>query len=249
MSAYEIQAQGFLNSLDPQQRELIRLAIVDPAGDENLKRAVLDTYQRYHESVNAAGNLNLPTNTGGNQLPEALPRHTGNNAGQVNTGPNHTGNNGNLVNVEENHTGNHVGQIDTGSNHTGNVDKIPETPHYMESKAYDSRLPIPEITKARNGFEIKSNTKHTPGAQGFRPNAGVEPRNSLELFENSIPTKDPKIRLSIDSRGDIHRFFSESKDGSGAFHWSGSSGDKNNALGNRELKNFNQEIKGLRGKK
>ncbi|RAX06694.1 hypothetical protein CKY02_22315 [Photorhabdus bodei] len=119
----------------------------------------------------------------------------------------------------------------------------------MESKAYDSRLPIPEVTKASNGFEIKSNTKHTPGAQGFRPNAGVEPRNSLELFERSIPTKDPKIRLSIDSQGDIHRFFNESKDGTGAFHWSGSSGDKNNALGNRELKNFNKEIKELRNKK
>ncbi len=110
-------------------------------------------------------------------------------------------------------------------------------------------LTIPEPTVANNGLKIESNAKHTPGAQGSRPNAGVEPRNSLELFEHSIATKDPKIRLAIDNDGNIHRFFNTSKDGEGNFHWSGSSGDEKNALGNRELRNFNKEIKELKVKK
>lgn len=113
----------------------------------------------------------------------------------------------------------------------------------------DNRLPIPESTTASNGFKIESNPKHTPGASGSRPNAGVEPRDSLSLFDKSIATKDPKIRLSIDSDGNIHRFFNSSKDGSGAYHWSGSTGDGKNALGNRELGSFNNEIKELKGKK
>ncbi|WP_240043961.1 VENN motif pre-toxin domain-containing protein, partial [Erwinia persicina] len=113
----------------------------------------------------------------------------------------------------------------------------------------DNRLPIPEATVANNGFKIESNPKHTPGAPGSRPSAGVEPKNSLSLFENSISTKDPKIRLSIDNNGNIHRFFNTSKDGSGTYHWSGSAGDGKNSLGNRELGSFNKEIKELKGKK
>lgn len=139
------------------------------------------------------------------------PSHTGNNDGQVNTGPNHTGNNNS--------------QANTGSNHTGNTEGAPDLPNHMESQGYDPRLPIPEVTTASNGLKIESNTKHTPGAQGSRPNAGIEPKNSLDLFERSIATKDPKVRLSIDNDGNIHRFFNTSKDGTGTFHWSGSTGD------------------------
>ncbi|EOI5798900.1 VENN motif pre-toxin domain-containing protein [Cronobacter dublinensis] len=117
------------------------------------------------------------------------------------------------------------------------------------AQGYDSRLPIPKETIANNGLKVESNTKHTPGAQGFRPTAGIEPKNSFVLFERSIPTKNPKIRLSIDADGHIHRFFNSSKDGTGAFHWSGSTGDAKNALGNRELGAFNKEIKSLRGNK
>lgn len=56
-----------------------------------------------------------------------------------------------------------------------------------------------------------------------------------------------KVRLSIDNNGNIHRFSNSSKDGSGSFHWSGSSGDKN-ALGHNELRKFNDIIKQLRAK-
>ena len=150
-----------------------------------------------------------------------------------------------------------------GSSNTGNTDGMPDTggnttvtPISEQNKddlAYlaegrDNRLPIPESTTASNGLKVESNTKHTPGAQGFRPDAGIEPRNSFELFEHSVATKDPKIRLSIDQNGNIHRFFNTNKDGSGIFHWSGSTDDTKNKLGNRELGSFNKEIKQLKGK-
>ena len=191
------------------------------------------------------------------------PSHTGNNDGQVNIGPNNTGNNDSQANTGPNdtsnnqvsgqgatNTGNTEGAPDTGGNTT--VTPIPDGPN-KDDLAYlaegrDNRLPIPEATVASNGLKVESNSKHTPGAQGFRPNAGTEPRNSLDLFEHSIATKDPKIRLSIDNNGNIHRFFNTSKDGTGTFHWSGSTGDGKNALGNRELGSFNKEIKELKGK-
>lgn len=85
----------------------------------------------------------------------------------------------------------------------------------------DSRLPIPEKTTADNGLQVESNPKHTPGVQGNRPNAGTEPRNSLDLFNSSI-SDGGKARYAIDSSGNINRFYS---DGNGVFHWAGSTGD------------------------
>ncbi|WP_051691037.1 hypothetical protein [Photorhabdus australis] len=112
-----------------------------------------------------------------------------------------------------------------------------------------SAVPVPNPVTANNGLVYKSNSKHTLGGNGNRPSAGLEPQNSLNLFEKSIPTKDPKVRLAIDEKGNIHRFFNERKDGSGSFHWSGSTGDGKNALGHNELRKFNSEIKQLGGKK
>jgi filamentous hemagglutinin len=87
----------------------------------------------------------------------------------------------------------------------------------------DNRLPIPSPTKANNGFMVESNKKHTPGASTGRNNdAGQEPRNSINIFEVSIATKDPNVRLARDGDGNIHRFFS---DGNGTFHWTSSTGD------------------------
>jgi filamentous hemagglutinin len=56
---------------------------------------------------------------------------------------------------------------------------------------------------------------------GNRPNAGTEPRNSLDLFNSSVPGGDG-VRYAIDSNGNINRFFS---DGNGVYHWSGATGD------------------------
>ena len=80
----------------------------------------------------------------------------------------------------------------------------------------DSRLPIPEPTVGANGIPVMSNGRHTPGVQGYNPTTGTEPRNSLDLFNNSVPDpKDPAPRYSVDSQGHINRFFG---DNNGIFH-------------------------------
>ena len=68
----------------------------------------------------------------------------------------------------------------------------------------DNRLPIPEPIKANNGLIIESNPKHTLGGTGNRPNAGIEPKDSLKLFESSV--EGGKKRYAIDSEGRIHQF-------------------------------------------
>ncbi|PIT39269.1 hypothetical protein BHC54_05980 [Snodgrassella alvi] len=81
--------------------------------------------------------------------------------------------------------------------------------------------------KAKNGLNYESNPKHTPGGQGFRPNAGIEPVNSFELFGESVSVnlkdKIHKSRYTMDNKGNIHRF---SPDNRGNYHWSGSTADK-----------------------
>ena len=95
------------------------------------------------------------------------------------------------------------------------------------AKGKGSPIPVPEPVMANNGLVYKSNPKHTLGQQGNRPNAGIEPKNSLELFEQSIPgTKqypNKKVRFAVDSQGNIHRF----EGTNGQYHWNGSTGDKN----------------------
>lgn len=127
------------------------------------------------------------------------------------------------------HTGNSSGAPDTGGNTT--VTPIPDGPS-KEDLAYlaegrDNRLPIPEAITAGNGLKVESNSKHTPGAQGFRPTAGIEPRNSLELFENSVSIEGNKARYSMGTDGSIHRYF---PDNTGTYHWSGSTGDSKNPM-------------------
>jgi hypothetical protein len=104
---------------------------------------------------------------------------------------------------------------------------MPGTPGYTPSTATlasggnDNRLPIPEAVTAENGLDVKSNSKHTPGMPGNKPAAGTEPRNSLDLFNSSVPGGDD-VRYAIDASGNINRF---SSDGNSVFHWSGSTGD------------------------
>jgi len=48
------------------------------------------------------------------------------------------------------------------------------------------------------------------GQQGNRPNAGIEPKDSMLLFEQSIlstkqyPNKE--VRFTVGSQGNVHRF-------------------------------------------
>ncbi|KAA5919639.1 filamentous hemagglutinin N-terminal domain-containing protein [Achromobacter xylosoxidans] len=93
-------------------------------------------------------------------------------------------------------------------------------------KGKGSALPAPEPVTASNGLVYESSPKHTPGQTASRPNAGLEPRNSLDLFANSLPGKEGQ-RFARDAKGNIHRF---SDSNNGSWHWSGSTGDKRNIL-------------------
>ncbi len=113
-----------------------------------------------------------------------------------------------------------------------------------ESQGNNSRLPIPEPTTGTNGLQVESNPKHTAGMPGNRPNAGVEPANSLELFNSSVPSGDG-VRYAIDSSGNINRFYS---DGNGVFHWSGSTGDSSAPLNISKIPIDVKRILGFKGK-
>ncbi|GAB2945749.1 VENN motif pre-toxin domain-containing protein [Hafnia psychrotolerans] len=125
-------------------------------------------------------------------------------------------------------TGNTDGAPDVGGNTTTTpiAEQNPDDLAYL-AEGRDNRLPIPEPTVASNGLTVESNTKHTPGAQGFRPSAGIEPKNSLELFGNSVSIDGNKARYSIGTDGSIHRYF---PDNTGIYHWSGSTSDSKNPM-------------------
>lgn len=98
-----------------------------------------------------------------------------------------------------------------------------------------SPIPYPEnVTVKINGQNIslvyRSNAKHTAGQSGKRAGeqAGIEPRNSKDIFANSIPTKsNPDRRFSKDDNGVIHEFKST---GDGTWHWAKSSHDERSPL-------------------
>ena len=69
---------------------------------------------------------------------------------------------------------------------------------------------------------------------GNKLSAGIEPSNSLELFENSIESPvRPDVRFAYDElTGTLHRFFN---DGNGVWHWSGSTNQGRNSLTGDEI--------------
>jgi filamentous hemagglutinin len=94
-----------------------------------------------------------------------------------------------------------------------------------------SPIPVAHPTVASNGLTYQSNSKHTLGQIGNRPNAGIEPQNSLDLFGQSIksPITYPNkvVTFAKDENGNVHRF----EGTNGIFHWNGSTGDAKNPLG------------------
>ena len=201
--------------LSPEQIIWLDSQILAGTGIAGLMFGKLTWGDRLNLPTNTGGNQIVesgPTNTGGNQLPEQGISHTGNNNGNVDTGLGHTG--GNQT----------TDQLPTN---TGNAEGVTDLPNYMESQGYDPRLPIPEVTTASNGLKVESNSKHTPGALGYRPDAGIEPKDSLKLFEHSVSVSGNKARYSMDKNGAIHRFF---PDNMGTYHGSGSTGDIKNPL-------------------
>ena len=152
-----------------------------------------------------------PNNTGNNTPPPQVTTSTPPSLPATSTGPNNTGGN---------QTANPVtGTAVDGGFAAGGLPTV-----NLLVMSVDSRLPIPQPTVGANGIPVMSNGRHTPGVLGYNPTTGTEPRNSLDLFNNSVPDpKDPATRYSVDSQGHINRFFG---DNNGIFHWSGSTGDR-----------------------
>ena len=96
--------------------------------------------------------------------------------------------------------------------------------------------PVPEPRKSEKHktadgepLTYKSNSKHTPGQSGNCSDAGIEPRNSFELFEDSIASSEKtKQRYTYEKSTDtIHRF---SYTNGTEWHWSGSENQGKNSL-------------------
>lgn len=113
------------------------------------------------------------------------------------------------------------------------------------STGKSSAIPVSEPIKVSNGLVCKSNPRHTLGQQGNRSNAGIEPKDSLSLFEHSIPSPkqypNKEVRFSVDSQGNIHRF----EGTNGQYHRNGSAGDKN-TLTSDQIPNAVQKQLGVR---
>lgn len=148
---------------------------------------------------------------------------------EVNNGPQHTGNTNPPENNNPIHTGGEQipdvsGPSIVGGGSLGGADSSYDGVLLATDATRDPRLPIKEPTIGSNGLKIESNGRHTPGMPGYNTNAGTEPKNSLDLFNNSIPGERSDKRYTIDENGNIHRFVSDGR--GGAFHWNGSTGDK-----------------------
>ena len=83
--------------------------------------------------------------------------------------------------------------------------------------------PVPDKVIAANGLTYKSHIKHAGRGVAARPGhlASVEPKNSLELFNSSIPTTNQNSNLRYAYDGHYVHQFSLSN---GVYHWSGIKG-------------------------
>ncbi|MDC8748679.1 hypothetical protein NY751_22085 [Xanthomonas campestris] len=106
-----------------------------------------------------------------------------------------------------------------------------------------SPLPVAVNTTAANQLTYRSNGKHTPGQPGYNYSAGTEPRNSLDLFGNSVISG--KKRYAKDDQGNVHQF-TNANDGS--WHWAGSTGDKSSPLEKSRIPNDVRKSLGIPGK-
>lgn len=127
----------------------------------------------------------------------------------------------------------------------GKVEDVAKAANNLVKGRKGSPIPSPTPTVATNGLVYKSNPKHTPGQHSNRPNAGVEPPDSLKLFGQSIPSSkhypNKEVRFAVDTKGNIHRF----EGTNGEYHWNGSTGDAKNPLNRQDIPN---EVKKQLGK-
>lgn len=125
---------------------------------------------------------------------------------------------------------NKVREIYTPQNKTP-IDDI----NLSSTKAHNNSAIIhPEPVRASNGLFYQSNPKHTAGYSSGEKLAGIEPRNSLELFGQSkkgtvkVEAKKPPPMYALDKDGHIHRFMSQ--DQGKTWHWTGSTADEKVSL-------------------
>lgn len=149
------------------------------------------------------------------------------------TWPNHTGGN-QLPDADDwrKRPGGFDSSLHVKPHHTGGSTAQPVTPLQVFNDSGDKRLPIPKPVTAKNGAKVESNPMHTPKTGKMKPNKGVEPKNSLEIFEKSKMTSDG-TRWTRDANGDVHRFFRNSKRPPSAddlYHWTGNTGAARNPL-------------------
>ena len=159
---------------------------------------------------------------------------------------------GNLKNIRSTVTGSDpllagAGNIRIPAN--GNVAKVDRIPGAaLASKSHqkndfgtskgqgaESSIPVPQAIpikiknpdKTVSETTYKSNPKHTPGQLGFKFDAGIEPKNSVQLIESSVQIG--KQRFAIDDKGHIHRYMGGDRKNE-PWHWAGSTSDKKNPL-------------------
>ncbi|WP_253306880.1 hypothetical protein [unidentified bacterial endosymbiont] len=220
----EIQLNQHMTHADKEQL-LVRRSLHDYEGSKRYLESLQDKYLPAGFSALPSGTL--PNHTGEKQIPDALPnRYTTPTAEQQ---PNKY----TTPAAEPLSTTVSLPIVETEPT-TLPGQSIPET-HFkdliMEARkagnGVDNRLPIPSTVPADNGLSVHSNEKHTPGGQGFDPRVGIEPRNSQELFGDSVALPGSTVRYTRDPAGNIHRF-AQTRDG--IYHWNGSTADKNNPL-------------------
>jgi len=77
------------------------------------------------------------------------------------------------------------------------------------------------------------------------PAVAIEPKDSISLFEQSIPStkqySNKEVRFAVDSQGNVHRFVGTN----GEYHWNGSTADKN-ALTSDQIPTSIQKKLGVR---
>jgi len=90
-----------------------------------------------------------------------------------------------------------------------NPEKYPPSSKSPNSGAMPENMAV----QAENGLPYTSNPKHTPGAPGGSgasgKAAGIEPKNSLEIFNTSVEFKNK--RYGVDQSGNIHQFTDNSE--------------------------------------
>lgn len=123
---------------------------------------------------------------------------------------------------------------DDNDNDNNDDDDDSDSNNNSSDSSGQSSIPVKDQVTAKNGLQYQSNPKHTLGQPGNSPRAGIEPSNSLELFEQSVQsTKRPNQRYAYDiETGFLHRFFN---DGNGTWHWSGSTEPGPNALSSSQI--------------